>query len=128
VRTRCKNGSAYALSFYPLTAHLSEILKLPTFLVPRRVALLVVRSIQREEAEGRAGLWRDLGLTPAERRLADELCAGHSLRQSADCLGVAYDTARNQLKAIFAKAGVNRQAALVALVARLMDRGQRPGP
>lgn len=125
VKTSCKDGHPYALSFYPLTTRTSEMLALPTFLLPKRVALLVIRGIEHEETEQRTTLWRSLGLTPAERRLADELCAGYSLQSSADHLGVAYATARNQLKAIFAKTGVHRQAELVALLARPLDGARR---
>lgn len=52
------------------------------------------------------------GLTQAEARLALQLAEGRSLKSAADELGVAYETARTQLKAVFAKCGVNRQAEL----------------
>lgn len=125
ISTRCNYGHPYALSFYPLTTPASAAFNVPAFLLPGRVALLVVRTMRRDHAGLRANVWRDVGLTPAERRLADELCAGRSLRASADKLGVAYDTARNQLKAIFAKTGTRRQAELVARL--LGNERQLPG-
>jgi DNA-binding CsgD family transcriptional regulator len=67
--------------------------------------------------------WDGFGLTPAERRLADELCAGNSLRDSSNHLDITYDTARKQLKVIFAKTGVYRQASALALRARLLNGG-----
>jgi DNA-binding CsgD family transcriptional regulator len=39
--------------------------------------------------------------------------------EAATHLGIAYNTAKVQLRSIFAKTGVNRQAALVALLASL---------
>jgi DNA-binding CsgD family transcriptional regulator len=59
------------------------------------------------------------GLTAAEARLAARLAAGDALDAIADDLGIAKETARNQVKAIFAKTGTHRQAELVAILARL---------
>ena len=56
-------------------------------------------------------------LTAAEARLACELVAGSSLQDAAGRFGVAVGTARNQLKQIFLKTDVNRQAELVRLLA-----------
>ena len=57
-------------------------------------------------------------LTPAEARLAMHLGEGGSLAEYAEAAGVAIGTARTQLKSIFAKTGVNRQAALAGLIHR----------
>jgi DNA-binding CsgD family transcriptional regulator len=59
------------------------------------------------------------GLTPAEARLAARLAGGESLEAAAEALGIAKNTARNQLKAVLAKTGTARQGELVALLARL---------
>lgn len=58
------------------------------------------------------------GLSRAEAALASLLGTGLSPRQAAEQLGVTYETARTQLKAIFAKTGVHRQSELVALLTR----------
>lgn len=63
------------------------------------------------------------GLTLAEARLARELSSGEELAIAADRLGVCYETARNRLKAIFAKTETHRQAELVALFSRLLQGG-----
>lgn len=60
-----------------------------------------------------------LGLTVAEARLTAVLAQGHSLVEAARRLGIAHNTAKVQLRAVFAKTGVNRQAQLVALLASL---------
>ena len=58
-------------------------------------------------------------LTPAEARLATLIAGGCSPDQAADRLGVTQTTARNQLKAVFAKTGTHRQGELVTLLSRL---------
>jgi DNA-binding CsgD family transcriptional regulator len=59
-------------------------------------------------------------LTEAEARLAAQLAFGNSLETVADQFGIAKETARSQLKSIFAKTGVHRQAELVAVLAKLL--------
>ncbi len=54
--------------------------------------------------------------TPSEANLAMELANGLSLDEAAEALGIRRNTARTHLRAIFAKAGVSRQAELVRLV------------
>jgi DNA-binding CsgD family transcriptional regulator len=58
-------------------------------------------------------------LTEAEARLAARLAAGDSLQEITDSLAIAKETGRSQLKSIFAKIGVNRQAELVAVLSLL---------
>jgi DNA-binding CsgD family transcriptional regulator len=59
------------------------------------------------------GTW---GMTVTEVRLALHLADGGTVAGYAELFGVAVGTARTQLKSIFAKTGVNRQAALVGLL------------
>jgi DNA-binding CsgD family transcriptional regulator len=75
-------------------------------------------------AEPRSGpcaalLSKTFGLSPAEARLASIIAEGVSPQQAAEALGITRDTARNQLKAIFAKTGTHRQGELVAMLSRL---------
>ncbi len=60
-----------------------------------------------------------LGVTPAEARLCAALAQGNSLVQAAQQLGVAHNTAKAQLRSIFAKTQVHRQAQLVNLLGAL---------
>jgi DNA-binding CsgD family transcriptional regulator/PAS domain-containing protein len=55
-------------------------------------------------------------LTPAEARVATLLARGLSLAEVSELQSISQHTARAQLKAIFAKTGVSRQAELVRLV------------
>ena len=58
------------------------------------------------------------GLTPAEARVATGLLSGASVEGVGDKLGIARETARNQLKSVFHKTGAHGQGQLVALLAR----------
>lgn len=58
-------------------------------------------------------------LTPAEARLAALVITGLSLEKAAVHLGITRETARNQLKAVFAKTGIHRQTELAALLLKL---------
>ena len=55
-------------------------------------------------------------LTPAERRLARYLASGGCLTDAAKSFGVSRHTVRNQLRSIFDKVGVQRQADLTRLI------------
>jgi DNA-binding CsgD family transcriptional regulator len=59
------------------------------------------------------------GLTPAEARLASIMAEGANPEEAAEELHISRDTARNQLRAIFAKTTTHRQSELVALLSRL---------
>lgn len=57
------------------------------------------------------------GLTTAEARLAVALAQGISLVEAARRLGITHNTAKTQLRAIFAKTGARRQSQLVGILA-----------
>ncbi len=59
------------------------------------------------------------GLTPTHVRLTDLLLAGRSVREAAEAMGVAEDTARFHLKTIFRITGTGTQAALLRLMMSL---------
>lgn len=56
------------------------------------------------------------GLTPAEARLVEALLGGETVAEYAERAGVSANTAKTQLKRVFAKTGCGRQAELVAAV------------
>jgi DNA-binding CsgD family transcriptional regulator len=56
------------------------------------------------------------GLTPAERRVAVLIGAGHSPREIAAQLGISFHTVRAHLRSTYAKTGVKRQTALARLL------------
>jgi DNA-binding CsgD family transcriptional regulator len=69
-----------------------------------------------------AALQTAFGLSEAEARLAARLASGDALEIVTEQFGIAKETGRSQLKGIFAKIGVHRQAELVALLAPLLGR------
>jgi DNA-binding CsgD family transcriptional regulator len=85
-------------------------------------AILVVLDLDARPRPPEAALRAAFGLTAAEARLASRLAAGESLADAADALGIAKNTARFQLRAVFAKTGVSRQGELVAALTRLAQR------
>jgi DNA-binding CsgD family transcriptional regulator/PAS domain-containing protein len=82
-------------------------------------ALVIFSSLARRPPLSSPLLTHLFGLSPAEARLASIIAGGIDLRTAAEDLGVKRDTARNQLKAIFAKTGAHRQSELVELLAKL---------
>lgn len=69
-----------------------------------------------QESTSRQILGELFELTPAEANIATLLARGLSLAQVSVAQGISQHTARAQLKSIFAKTGVSRQAELVRLV------------
>lgn len=82
-------------------------------------ALLLLSDLCRKPGPQMDLLARTFGLSPAEARLASLIATGISPERAAETLGVARETARNQLKAVFAKTNTHRQAELVASLSRL---------
>jgi DNA-binding CsgD family transcriptional regulator len=68
------------------------------------------------------------GLTAAESRLALRLLTGESLKSAAAALGITYESARSQLKAIFQKTGTHRQGELIALLGRTVGHPAAHSP
>ena len=81
-------------------------------------ALLALSDLDCEAKPDSATFGQACGLSRAETALASLLATGLSPKQAAEQLGVTYETARTQLKAVFAKTGVHRQSELVALLTR----------
>jgi DNA-binding CsgD family transcriptional regulator/PAS domain-containing protein len=82
-------------------------------------ALLVVSDLNPKSKTPLDLLSQTFGLSPAEARLASLMATGASPEQAAEQLGIARETARTQLKAVFTKTGTHRQSELVALLSRL---------
>ncbi len=78
-------------------------------------ALLIVR--RRDAFEARSVCER-FRFTPTESHVAECLSRGLTVTQIGQLLGITIETVRCHLKQAFAKAGVHRQAELVALLLR----------
>jgi len=68
------------------------------------------------ESASQATLGELFSLTPAEANLAILLSRGLSLAEASETQNISQHTARAQLKSIFSKTGVSRQAELVRLI------------
>lgn len=79
------------------------------------IVLLTSRDLMHDRDLVRQGL----GLTAAEAKLAARLGSGVTLADAAADLGIAFHTARTQLKHIFSKTGARRQSELVGLIGDL---------
>jgi DNA-binding CsgD family transcriptional regulator len=86
-------------------------------------AVLVLVDPDARPRPPEATLRSGFGLTAAEAKLAMQLAAGEPLEVAADALGIAKETARAQLRAVFAKLDLHRQSELVVLLARLLNGG-----
>ena len=100
----------YPLMVGPLRPHEGE----PT--LADAVAVLYVSDLDTGTLRRREALRELYGLTEAESHLVELLCQGSSLDEAADARGVTLNTARSQLKQVFAKTHTSRQSELVRLV------------
>jgi DNA-binding CsgD family transcriptional regulator len=82
-------------------------------------AIIVITDLEKKPVSSERRLQRMFGLTLAEARLAALLATGLTLREASATLGITYETARTELKRVFAKLDVSRQSELVALLGRL---------
>jgi DNA-binding CsgD family transcriptional regulator len=93
------------------------------------VAVLYVADFGGGALQRSGALRKIYGLTDAESELVELLCQGSTLEEAADARGVTMNTARSQLKHVFAKTRTSRQSELVRLVLSGVAsiRGARPG-
>lgn len=85
-------------------------------------AILLLRRSASPLGDALAGAAERYGWSPAETALCQHLLEGGSVRSFSERRGVSFHTARNQMRSVLEKAGVQRQSALVALVASLDPR------
>jgi DNA-binding CsgD family transcriptional regulator len=95
---------------------------------PNVVALLLITDLERQASVAEPVLRTAFGLTSAEARLAKFLGEGNDLQAVCGILGIATETARTQLKAVFGKTQTHRQSELVSLVSRFQSSGPHPVP
>jgi DNA-binding CsgD family transcriptional regulator len=79
-------------------------------------ALLTLNALGPKPGPPAAILAKTFRLTPAEAKLACVIARGASPEIAAGELKISRETARNQLKSVFAKTDTHRQSELVALL------------
>jgi DNA-binding CsgD family transcriptional regulator len=105
----------------PLLAHPVKLSRLASNAFADCQAAVILIDPERRPRPSESSIRAAFLLTAAEARLAVRLGAGDSLETAAEQLGIVKETGRNQLKSIFAKTGVHRQAELVAILASFSD-------
>jgi len=105
----------------PAVAHVLPLAfgDLRSRLLPEATAAIFVTQTEARPATDIAAIGRSYGLTPAETRMLEQLARGRTLTEAREALGISRGTAKTHLARIFEKAGVSRQAELIALVDRL---------
>jgi DNA-binding CsgD family transcriptional regulator len=100
----------------PMVAHLLPLRRLARDLFSGATSLLFVTPVIRSKAPDVGLLEALFDLTPAEAKVASLLVEGCSVETIAAVQDVTANTVRQQLKSVFAKTGVGRQAELVSLL------------
>jgi DNA-binding CsgD family transcriptional regulator len=106
---------------HPVLAYPVRVASVTTDALAACQAIVVFVDLNARSCPPQEHLRRSFRLTTAESRLARRLAIGLPLELAADQLGISKETARVQLRALFAKMGVCRQADLVALSQRFLD-------
>lgn len=110
----------------PLVIEAMPVTRLAADVFCRARTILVITDPTVRPRPSEEMLRAAFGLTSAEARLAAQLAGGERLADAADALGIAKETARAQLKVVFAKTQTHRQSELVLLLSNLRDRRLNP--
>lgn len=81
---------------------------------PGRVVVLAGNPEQRNLSI--QGLVTYFGLSQAQARLTQQMAQGQNAEEAAVALGISHNTAKTQLKKIFAKFGIQRQSQLIKAI------------
>jgi DNA-binding CsgD family transcriptional regulator len=106
----------------PVLAYAMQLMGISRELFAPCQAVVVLVDLDARAEPPEAVLRQCFGLSAAEARLAKGLAAGRNLDTLAEELAITKDTARHELKSVFAKLDVHRQSELVALLARLLRK------
>lgn len=109
-----------------LLAHLVPFEQFRDDIFQDAAILLLVPTIRELRAPSESILMLLFDLTPTEARVVRLLAGGASVKTIARMQRVTPNTVRMQLKSVFAKTGVHRQAQLVSLVSRLSVSWRAP--
>ncbi|MFC7516523.1 helix-turn-helix transcriptional regulator [Herbaspirillum sp. GCM10030257] len=83
------------------------------------LALVIMHDSARMKTSSQMVLQQLFLLSPAETRLTAEILRGATIHEAAEHFGVELSTVRSQLKSIFRKTGVTRQAELVRMLSTM---------
>jgi DNA-binding CsgD family transcriptional regulator len=108
LRLRAADGDTLVVLITPFRGHADALSSLqPT-------AALIFNDPEAQNIPRATAIATAYGLSAAEGRLVALIAAGKNLTEAANCAGISYNTAKTQLKSVFAKTQFKRQADLVA--------------
>lgn len=105
----------------PMVVHIHPVRGVARDVFTRAAALMLVTPVEIAEVPSATVVQGLFDLTPAEAKVARGLASGQTVHDIAGSHGTSATTVRNQVRAVFAKTGMHRQADLVGLL-----RGIRP--
>ncbi len=100
----------------PFVAHVLPLRGAGLDVFTGATSLLYVTPVSQQNPPAAELLQALFDLTPAEARVAGLIAAGHTIDSITSTLSVTSNTVRTQLKSIFNKTGVSRQAELASLL------------
>jgi DNA-binding CsgD family transcriptional regulator len=103
----------------PLLVSAIRLSEISQSVFARCQTVLLFFDLDRHDPPSETVLRQCFGLSVAEARLAMGLASGKSLTALAEHLNITKETARHELKSVFTKLNVHRQAELVALLSVL---------
>lgn len=101
----------------PMIVHLIPVSAAALDVFAGATALLVITPLTQPAAPAAEVLQGLFDLTPSEARVARGIGEGSTVDAIARAFGLSRETVRSQLKAVLGKAGLGRQADLVAILA-----------
>src|SRR5208337_3644578 len=103
----------------PMVVHLIPMRRGALDIFSGALALIVITPVCPGEIPTATLLRGLFDLTAAEARVAREIATGNTIRNIASQTAKSEETIRTQLKAVFAKTGVSRQAELSSLLGNI---------
>jgi DNA-binding CsgD family transcriptional regulator len=106
----------------PMIVHIHPVRGMARDIFTRAAAVMLVTPVEATEVPSATVIQGLFDLTPTEARVATELASGLTVNDIAGAHGTSSTTVRNQVRAVFAKTGMHRQADLVGLLRGLTPR------
>ena len=100
----------------PVVVHVHPVRGLARDVFTRASAILLVTPVEAHAVPTASVIQGLFDLTPAEAKVARGLAAGQTVADIAQAHGTSETTVRNQVRAVFGKTGMHRQADLVGLL------------
>lgn len=111
-----------SLEHPPMVLHLHPVRGDARDIFSKAMAVLVITPVVGHDAPAAAVIQGLFDLTPSEAKVASAVAAGLTVEAVAAAHNTSVITVRNQVRSIFAKTGLRRQADLVGLLQGLSPR------